>query len=234
MKAFLYFYGDISIHNLIILQSIMMDNKDKMPATPESVWEIIRELSLSIKESRAELAESSAKFDRELAESSAKFDRELAESHAKWNLEMKDLKEMIGGTANSNGMFAEEYFFNSIDRGDKTLFGEKFDECYSSLKRYNRNNRKKSEHDVLLVNGKSVAIVEIKYKARKEDIQKIINKIPDFRSLYPQYRSHRIYLGLAAMSFENGVEIESINNGLAIIKQVGDTVVIHDEHLKTF
>jgi len=91
-----------------------MENIDKTPATPESVWEIIRELSLSNRESSArfdkEMAESRAAWKLELAESSAKFDRELAESHAKWNLEMKDLKEMIGGTANSNGMFAEEYF----------------------------------------------------------------------------------------------------------------------------
>jgi len=185
-------------------------------------------------EFRQGLAESSAKFDRKMEESNAKFKREMEDSRADWNLKMKELNEMIGGTANSNGMFAEEYFFNSINSGDKTLFGEKFDACYSSLKRYNKNNRTKSEHDILLVNGKSVAIVEVKYKARKEDIQKIINKLPAFRTLYPQYGSHRIYLGLAAMSFDNNVENVSVNNGIAIIKQVGDMVVIHDEHLKAF
>ena len=232
-----------------------MENKDKTPVTPESILEIIREVSLSIKESRAEIKESraeikesraeikesreaikesGAEFDRKLAESRAEWKLELAESRAKWNIEMKELKEMVGGSANSNGLFAEEFFFNSIERGDKILFGEKFDECYSSLKRYNKNNRKKSEHDILLVNGKSLAIVEVKYKARKEDIQKIIKKLPDFRTLYPQYESHRIYLGLAAMSFENDVENESASNGIAIIKQVGDTFVIHDEHMKVY
>ena len=200
----------------------------------ESRAEWKQDLAESRAEWKQELAESRAEWEQELAKSRAEWKQELAESRAEWNLKMKELNEMIGGTANSNEMFAEEYFFNCIEKGDKTLFGEKFDECYSSLKRYNKNYRKKSEHDILLVNGKSVAIVEIKYKARKEDIQKIINKLPDFRMLYPQYRSHRIYLGLAAMSFDNGVENETINNGLAIIKQVGGMVVINDEHLKAF
>ena len=78
------------------------------------------------------------------------------------------------------------------------------------------------------------AIVEVKYKARKEDIEKLRNKLPDFRTLYPQYRSHRVYLGLAAMTFENGVENESAQKGITIIKQDGDMVVINDEHLKEF
>ena len=35
-----------------------MENKDKTPVTPESILEIIREVSLSIKESREEIKES--------------------------------------------------------------------------------------------------------------------------------------------------------------------------------
>jgi len=237
-----------------------MENIDKTPATPESVWEIIKELSLSIKESRAEfkqemaessakfsqemaesrvglkqeMAESRAKFTQEMGESSAKFKQEMAESRAEFDRRMKNLDEMIGGVSNSNGMFAEEFFFNALEMGDKHLFGEHFDECYSLVKRYNKENQKKSEHDILLINGKSVAIVEVKYKARKEDIQKILNRLPNFRALFPEYKGHRIFLGLAAMSFDKGVEDESIKEGIAIVKQVGDTVVISDENLKTF
>ena len=211
-----------------------MDNIDKTPATPESVWEIIKELSLSIKESRAEfkqeMIESRAEFKQEMTESRAEFDRRSAD----FDRRMKNLDEMIGGVSNSNGMFAEEFFFNALEMGDKHLFGEFFDECYSLVKRYNKGAQKKSEHDILLVNGKSVAIVEVKYKARKEDIQKIINRLPNFRELFPEYKKHRIFLGLAAMSFDKGVEDESIKEGIAIVKQIGDTVVISDENMKTF
>jgi hypothetical protein len=36
------------------------------------------------------------------------------------------------------------------------------------------------------------------------------------------------------MSFEKGFEDKSKEEGVAIIKQVGDTVVINDKHLKVF
>ena len=122
-------------------------------------------------------SESEARFEREMAESRAEFDRRSAD----FDRRMKNLDDMIVGVSNSNGAFAEEFFFNALDMGDRQFFGEHFDDCYSLVKRYNKSNQKRSEHDILLVNGKSLAIVEVKYKARKEDVQKIINKIPDFR-----------------------------------------------------
>jgi hypothetical protein len=45
---------------------------------------------------------------------------------------------------------------------------------------------------------------------------------------------YQIYLGLAALTFEERVEAECIHKGIAIIKQMGDSVVINDAHLKVF
>ena len=208
-----------------------METIENTPITPESVLSVIREMALSFDK---RMKESDEKFDREMVESRAEFKKEMTESRAEFDRRMKNLDEMIGGVSNSNGMFAEEFFFNALDLGDKHLFGEHFDECYSLVKRHNKGKQKKSEHDILLVNGKSVAIIEVKYKARKEDIQKIISRLPNFRALFPEYKGHRIFLGLAAMSFDKGVEDESTKEGIAIIKQVGDTVVISDENLKVF
>ena len=55
-----------------------------------------------------------------------------------------------------------------------------------------------------------------------------------FRENFPKYQNHKAYLGLATMSFYPELEKECIQEGIAIIKQVGDTVVINDEHLKAF
>ena len=187
-------------------------------ATLESVWATIQATQKQLQEN-----------DRILTEKQAETDRMIKETDRM----IKNLSDMLGGMGNSNGDFAETYFFNSIDK-NKNIFGEHFDECVSSLKRYNKESRTKCEHDIMLINGKSVAIVEVKYKARKDDIDKLINKLPNFRKLYPQYKSHGVYLGLAAMSFEKGVEEETVKNGIAVIKQVGDTTVVCDEHLRVF
>ena len=206
-----------------------MENIDKLPVTPDIVWAALRELIASQKETDKQMKET----DRQMKETDKQM-KETDKQMKETNLQIKELKEMIGGMGNSNGMFAEDFFFNSINNVEKKLFGEQFYNCISSSKRYNKGKRLKSERDILLINGESVAIIEVKYKARKEDIQKLIDRLPVFKELYPEYKTHRIYLGLAAMSFEENVETDTINEGIAIVKQVGDTVVIGDENLKVF
>jgi hypothetical protein len=85
-----------------------------------------------------------------------------------------------------------------------------------------------------LYNHSSVALIEVKYKAHENDIPKVLKKAETFRILFPNYKEFKIYLGLASLSFYPELEQECINQGIAIIKQVGDTVVVNDEHLKVF
>jgi len=229
-----------------------MENIVKTPATEESVWAAFREserlrvesearFNREIAESRAEMAESRAKFEREMAESDARFKREMAESRAEYDKRsteldrrIKEVNEAVNGIGKSNGMFAEDFFFTTIENGDKKIFGEQFEECFSLQKRNSKEYQIKGEQDIILLCDESVAFIEVKYRARKEDAQKIIDKLPKLRILYPQHDSRRIYLGIAALSFDKGVEKACNDNGIAIIKQVGDTLVINDEHLKVF
>jgi len=79
-----------------------------------------------------------------------------------------------------------------------------------------------------------VAIIEVKYKAHINDIPTMLKKAETFRILYPEYKDFKIYLGLASMSFYTELEQECIEQGIAVIKQVGDKVVINDTKLKAF
>ena len=134
-----------------ILEMKEMETEEKSQLTYESVLALIKGLALSS-------AESSARFDREMAESRAEFDRSKAEfdrrtaeyneqraetdrQRAETDRMIKNLRDMVGGVANSNGSFAETYFFNTIDKGDKALFGEHFDECFSAVKHHNKANK---------------------------------------------------------------------------------------------
>ena len=176
------------------------------PATPESVWALLREIA----KSQAELTESQKETDRQI----------------------KKVKETLGSWANNHGTFAEEYFFNSFEQGKQNFFGEKFDEIEKNLK--NRRQGLRDEYDIVLFNHTSVALIEVKYKAHVNNIPEVLKKAETFRILYPDYKDFRIYLGLASMSFYPELEEECINTGIAIIKQVGDTVVINDKHLKVY
>ena len=201
-------------------------------ATPDSVWAALRETDKQLKES-------SVKFDRELKESSDKFEREMKEYRANFEREkkeydrrMKKMDDQLGAWANNHGAFAEEYFFNSFDSGRQNFFGEQFDRIEKNPKPLDYII--KDDYDIVMINGKSVAIIEVKFKAHENDIPKVIHKAKTFRVNYPRYAHHKIYLGLASMAFYPDVEQECINQGIALVKQVGDTVVIHDRHLRVF
>jgi len=145
---------------------------------------------------------------------------------------MKILQKTVGGMANNQGAFAEEYFFNSFENGKTNFFGEKFDIIKKNLT--NVWQGLEDEYDIVLYNHASVALIEVKYKANTSDIPDVLKKAETFRILFPHYKDFKIYLGLASMSFYPELEQECINQGIAVIKQVGDTVVINDTNLKVF
>lgn len=214
-----------------------MENRtDNQPATQESVWAAFSENERLLKESRVEfgksIAESRAEFEKSIAKSRAEFEKSMAKSRADSDRRMKKIEETLGAWANNHGDFAEEYFFNSFENGKQTFFGERFDRIEKNLKPLDYEI--KDEYDIVLVNGKSVAIIEVKFKAHEHDVPKVLSKVNTFRANYPRYLHHRVYLGLASLSFYPSVEQECKKQGIAIIKQVGNMVIINDAYLKVF
>ena len=187
----------------------------------------------------------SAGFDRVLAsmEKTEKFMEQSALEADKRSLEadkrnaeaekrIKKLEDLMGGWANSHGSFAEEYFYNSFEADKKNFFGEHFNEIMKNVKPKGKNLQ--DEYDIVMYNDSYIAIVETKFRAHKSNISKVLKKAETFKILCPDYKDYKIYLGLASLSFNDEMEQECIDQGIAIIKQVGDTVVINDAHLKVF
>jgi hypothetical protein len=187
-----------------------MERTSNNPATLEGVWAAFMET------------------DRLLKESQAKSEQEMAELRA----EVKNVNAMIGGIANSNGLFAEEYFVSSFDLSKHNLFGEHFDKIEKKIKGFDAGFE--DEYDILLINGKSVGIVEVKHRARLEDVAKVLKKAETFRVNYPKYKNHQVYLGLATLISSDRIEQECIKEGIAFVKQVGNSVVINEKNLKKF
>ena len=183
-------------------------------ATPESVWAALRET------------------DRILTEKFAETDRLFKESREDYDRRMKKMEETMGSWSNNHGSFAEEYFINSFENGQQNFFGEKFDDIEKNAKGIKKGYR--DEYDILLINGKSIGIVEVKFKAHENDISEVLKKATTFRVNFPKYKNHKVYLGLASMAFYPELEQKCMQQGIAIIKQVGDMVMIEDGHLRVF
>ena len=186
----------------------------------------------SLRETDRILSEKFNQTDKILTEKLAETERIFKEDHAKYEKRMKRMEETMGSWAINHGSFAEEYFFNSFDEDKQDFFGEHFNRIRKNVHHVWKNLE--DEYDIVMYNDSYVAIVETKFTARKKDIQKVLKKAETFRILCPDYKDFKIFLGLASLSFNDDIEQECIDLGIAIIKQVGDTVVINDKHLKVY
>ena len=212
-----------------------MENlQNTQAATPEAIWAILMETAQLQKENEKrweELRQSQKELQKTVGGITNNQD-ENEKSRADFDRRMKEIQKMVGGISENQGLFAEEYFFNSFESGKTNFFGEKFDIIKKKVTSVWQGVE--DEYDIVLYNHSSVAIIEVKYKAHKNDIPDVLKKAETFKILYPYYKDFKIYLGLASMSFYPELEQECIEQGIAVIKQVGDKVVINDTNLKVF
>ena len=129
-----------------------------------------------------------------------------------------------------DGFYTGEYFLTAFRYGRKTFFGEHFDEIIINVGGLETDD----VFDIVMRNDHALGIVELKYNAHENDLPDIVSKAKAFRLNFPDYQQYKIYLGLATMEFYPKLEQECEKNGIAIIKQMDDTVVINDKHLKAY
>jgi len=214
---------------LIKLQSIEADKRNIEADKRNAEFDKRRaETEAYFKQRNIEADKRRAEFEALMKQQSIEAEKRNAEAA----IRIKKLEELMGGWANNHGSFAEEYFFNSFEADKKNFFGEHFNEIMKNVKPKGKNLH--DEYDIVMYNDFYVAIVETKFTARKNNIPKILKKAETFRILCPDYKDFKIYLGLASLSFNDETEQECIDQGIAVIKQVGETVVINDAHLKVY
>ena len=181
------------------------------------------------KEDRRQMKES----DRKQKEETAIWKKEMKEGNKEMWAYLKELGREVGGIAHSNGALAEEYFYNAFKK-NMTFVDETFDTIKRNLS-YNDGNHA-AEFDLVLFNGKSVALIEIKYNAKPDNIEidTLISRVEVFRILFPQYAHYNIYLGVAAMSFKKDFVWRLHRAGIATIRPVGKKMVVYDKKVKVF
>jgi hypothetical protein len=206
----------------------------------ESLYAYLRETSEQAKKrseklerENAEIKRQREKDYRELRESQEETARQIRET----GRVVREVSRQLGSIGNSNGDIAEEYFQNAF-RKNPQLNGEKYDTVTFNVTPMLEKGQTWAEYDIVLANKKSIAIIEIKYHLKKgdmkEELGEILNKIEKFKTFYPKYENYKFYLGIASLSFDKNIENIIQKAGIAVIKQVGDKMVINSENLKAF
>ena len=195
-----------------------------------------QELKESNESFSREIKESDERLDKELEKRRKLFDEDLKKSNDAFDKRMEKLEKklnkigaLVGSASNNQGDVTEEYFANSLKSYLK-LGNIDFDFLVQNFTA-ERGRKILAEYDILLVNGKSVAIVEVKYKAHVNDLDKLPKKIQELKAL-PQYRDYEVYAGIATFYANKELIKKAKEQGFFILQRKGDVVVSHIDNLQ--
>ena len=162
---------------------------------------------LKIEESQLRLEESQLRTDEQMKKTDARLDR---------------VAKLVGNISNNQGDIAEEFFYNSL-KAKPSLAGINYDFIDKNVTR--SKGKVEDEYDILLVNGKDIAIVEVKYKAHVRDVEKLTTKkYNNFKKLYPEYKNYTHHLGLASFNMNKDVKESASQNNVILLQRKGSII----------
>ena len=173
------------------------------------------------KKIEAEREKERKKIEAEREKDRKKIEAEREKEREEW----KRLKEMIFGIGKNQGYVAEEFFINSIAVKQK-IGGIQYDKMIPNLKGHIRGkNGLEGEFDIVLVNGKDVAIVETKYKLHEKDLDKFLDKqYPKFNILFPEYKNYNHHLAIASFYIDDKTKQRALEKGVIVLQRNGNII----------
>jgi Holliday junction resolvase-like predicted endonuclease len=129
---------------------------------------------------------------------------------------------LLGNISNNQGDVAEEFFYNSLE-DKKDLAGIHYDFIDKNWKSSTKNLR--DEFDIVMVNGKDIAIIEVKYKAHEKDLEKLLTKKQtNFKELFPIYKDYTHHLALASFYMPPELKEKALENNVIVLQRKGDVM----------
>lgn len=123
--------------------------------------------------------------------------------------------------AQNQGDVAEEFFFHSLMK-DCRLGNIHFDDVGMNASKH--RGQIQEQYDIMLTNGDAVAVIEVKYKAHQNDLDKLDRKMRHFKKLFPVYAAYKQYGAIAAFHVNDEVKEEALRRGYFVLQRCGNLV----------
>ncbi len=169
------------------------------------------------------LRESQEKTDRqigELRESQKKTDEQQNRTERLLQqtiIKLDDVGRQLGELGLVQGEVAEELFYRNV----KHLFlpkGKSFATVIRNLKK-----KGTAEYDIVASDGEDVLVIEVKNKLSARMVDSFIRKkLPNFRTVFPEYRNFRLSGGIGALVVKDEVGRYAEKSGLYVLTQTAD------------
>jgi hypothetical protein len=130
----------------------------------------------------------------------------------------------LGNVTINQDDVAEEFFFNSLANAPH-LGSIYFDDIEKNG--HKRRGKTEEEYDLIMTNGDVVGIVEVKYKAHENDLDRLDRKMQNFKKLFPIYQNYKQYGAIAAFHINDDAKETALSRGYFVLQRSGD--VVHTE-----
>ena len=191
------------------LHAAQMETREQMKLTDEKIKETSAQMKLT---------------DEQIKETTAQM--KLTDEQMKRNDKMltDKLNRMgitLGNVTNNQGDVAEEFFFNSLANAPH-LGSIYFDDIEKNG--HKRRGKTEEEYDLIMTNGDVVGIVEVKYKAHENDLDRLDRKMQNFKKLFPIYQNYKQYGAIAAFHINDDAKEAALSRGYFVLQRSGDLV----------
>jgi hypothetical protein len=184
--------------------------------TFEKVWAMFQE-------DRIRMAKQEELWEKQRQED----EKKRQEDWLQFRREIKEINKNLGGLSNTMGEWVEGYFQNQVSKRFKSMgyiFTEKGNKTFE-----NPDGTKYAEVDNWLENSDCVMAIEVKSVATTKHIEDHIERMQKIANrLKEKGDSREVLASVAAMSFKQGVEELAKQNGMFVITQSGENLIIED------
>ena len=208
-------------------------NGQRNPATPQEIWEILREISAAQQEAERRMQAT----DRQMQETDRRqqeTDRQMQETDRR--LQATDELITRQTRAADRRMDELDKLFNgqwgklmeSLMEGDLVgLLQQRGIAVQHTVTNPRQNyGERRWELDIVAVNGEEVVVVEVKTTLRVPDIDRFVGRLNEFPDLMPEYAGRWIYGAVAYLKAHQQSDVRAERLGLFVIRATGSSASI--------
>jgi hypothetical protein len=211
-----------------------------MATTADDVWRLLGELAEAQKETERRFQETERRFQeterrfqdtehqfretRQLLQTQAQTSEQRAEETRQWLKQQNQLlNEQLGKLGNRLGEFVEWQVRPAVVKlfQDRGIAVHEFHDGVSV-----QRGEEGIEIDLLVVNTTEAVLVEVKSKLTQGDVDEHLERLGKFKQLMPRYRDLCAMGAVAGMVVPQDVARYAYRQGLFVLAQSGDSVVI--------
>ncbi|MCY4483371.1 MAG: hypothetical protein OXC12_10885 [Spirochaetaceae bacterium] len=189
------------------------------PATPQEIWEILREISSAQQETERRMQAT----DRQMQETDRRLqatDELITRQTRAADRRMVELDRLF------NGQWGK--LMESLVEGDLVgLLRQRGIAVQHTVTNPRQNyGERRWELDIVAVNGEEVVVVEVKTTLRVPDVDRFITRLNEFPELMPEYASRRVYGAVAYLKAHQESDVRAERLGLFVIRATGSSASI--------